>query len=74
MAQVAGNSRAELQHPSPDRLMRNIEPALRQDLLHVAIAEREAEIKPGRMPDDLRWELVASRGNGLHAPTLSRIA
>src|SRR5215217_6090010 len=44
--EVASESWPELENPAPNRLIGHVEPALRQELLHVAIAQREAEIEP----------------------------
>src|SRR5918992_454085 len=38
-----------------------------QVFLYVAVAQREAKIEPGRVSDDLGWELMTSIGDGLHA-------
>src|SRR5215469_14297723 len=39
LPQIAADQRAEFQHPTPDRLVRNIEAALRQHFLNIAVAE-----------------------------------
>jgi hypothetical protein len=56
-AQVAGVGRPELEHPPPDRLVRNLEAGLGQELLDVAVAQSEPEIEPDRVPGKLgkRW-------------------
>jgi hypothetical protein len=46
---------------------------LGQKLLDVSAAEREAQIEPDRVPDDLWRELMAGIGGGLHSPTLLHI-
>jgi hypothetical protein len=53
-------TRPELQHPTPDRFIGDIQPALGEQILDVAEAEGEAKVQPYRMPDDVRRELVAS--------------
>jgi hypothetical protein len=58
-AQVASELQPELQDPSPDRLVRNIEAAFCQEFLDVAVADREAQIKPDGVADDVRREPVA---------------
>src|SRR5829696_2241133 len=73
-AQVAGEGGSELQDPAPDRLVGGLDAPLRQELLDIAVAQREPEIEPGCMPDDLGRELVAGIGDGLHRAALSRIA
>src|SRR5712671_4980343 len=60
LPQFARDYRAELQNPAPHRLVRDIEPTLRQEILHVAVAQCEAEIEPNRVLDDRRrkaWRL-----------------
>jgi class 3 adenylate cyclase len=59
-AKFPGEQRPELQHPSPDCLIRDIQPALGQQILDVTEAEGEAKVQPHRVPDDVRRELVAS--------------
>src|SRR5215207_9841405 len=68
--EVAGESWPELENPAPNRLIGHVEPALGQEFLHVAVAQREPEIEPDRVSDDLGWELMTGVGDGLHAPTL----
>jgi hypothetical protein len=69
-AEVASESWPELEDPAPNRLIRQVEPALGQELLHVAVAQGEPEIEPDGVPDGLRWELMTSVGDRLHTPTL----
>jgi hypothetical protein len=45
-AQIASELQPELQDPSPDRLVRNIEAAFCQEFLDVVVAEREAQTEP----------------------------
>jgi hypothetical protein len=52
----------------PDRLVRDVEPTLGQEFLDISIAEREPQIAPDGVPDDLGWVLVSSIGDGLHSP------
>ena len=59
-AKLPGEQRPELQHPTPDRFIRDIQPPLGEQILDVAEAEGEAKVQPYRMPDDVRRELVAS--------------
>ena len=60
-AKFSGEQRPELQNPSPHGFMRDIQTALREQILDVAIAERETDIEPNGMPDDRRRELVAGK-------------
>ena len=59
-AKLLGEQRPELQHPSPDRFIGDIQPAFCQQILDIAEAEGEAKVQPHRMPDDVRRELMAS--------------
>jgi hypothetical protein len=52
-AQVAREGKSELEDPSPNRLVGDVEAAFGQELLHVAVAQGEPQIKPYGMPDDL---------------------
>ncbi len=59
LPQVPRNRRAELADPASDRLVRDIQPPLRQQLFNVPVAQREPEIEPHGMLDDGGRELVA---------------
>src|SRR6516162_7935869 len=71
LAQPSRNRRAELQHPTPHRFIGDVEPALGQQFLHVAIAQREAEIEPDRVLDDLGRKTMAAIAERSHAATLT---
>ena len=58
-AQVRRNHRTEMVPPSPDRLVGDSNAALRQQILDVAEAQREPEIEPDRLLDDLGRKPVA---------------
>src|SRR5262249_8657893 len=49
LPQFARDHRAELQNPAPHCLVGDIEATLRQEILHVAVAQCEAEIEPNRV-------------------------
>jgi hypothetical protein len=53
LSQLRCDQRAEFQHPAPHRLIGDVEPTLGEQFLHVSVAQREAEIKPHRMLNDL---------------------
>ncbi len=53
MPQAFREGGPELQHPPPHRLARDVETALRQQILNVAVAQGEAEIDPYCVLDDL---------------------
>jgi hypothetical protein len=64
----SGEQRSELQNPSPHRFVGDIQTALRKQIFDVAIAEREAHIKPNGGPDDRGGKLVAGKRDR-HAPS-----
>ena len=61
MAKFSGEQRPKLQNPSPHRFIGDIQPALREQVFNIAIAERETDIEPNGVPDDRRRELVAGK-------------
>ena len=63
-----GEQRPELQHPSSDRFIGDVQPALGQQIFDIAEAEGKAKIQPHGVPDDVRRELVASERD-LHPPS-----
>src|SRR6266446_4511823 len=63
--------RAELQHPTPHRFIGDVEPALGEQFLYVAVAQREAEIEPDRVLDDLGRKTMAAIAERSHAATLT---
>jgi hypothetical protein len=68
-AKFLGEQLPELKHPSPDRFIRDIQPALSQQILDIAEAEGEAKIQPHRVPNDVRWKLVASKRDRCRSPS-----
>jgi hypothetical protein len=66
--EVLGEQWPELQDPSPHRFVRDIQAALSEQIFDVAIAQREADIEPNRVPDNHRRELVAGKRD-CHAPS-----
>ncbi len=62
-AQLSCEQRSELPHPAPNGFVGQIEPALGQQVLDVAIAQGKAQIQPDRMLDDSRRELVTGIGD-----------
>jgi len=67
-AKFLGEQRPELQHPSSDRFIGDVQPALGQQIFDIAKAEGKAKIQPHGMPDDVRRELVASERD-FHRPS-----
>jgi hypothetical protein len=54
-SRLAGNDCAELQSPTPDRLLGHVDTSLGEHVLDVAVAQSEAEIEPeGLLDDDAR--------------------
>jgi hypothetical protein len=51
---ILGNRRTEFEHPSADCLIADNEATLCQEVLNIAIAQSEPEIKPDGTPDDVR--------------------
>src|SRR5215470_2766925 len=65
--QLIGVVLPKFQTPLADGLVRHIDAALQQELLHVAVAQREAIIEPDAMANDLAKEavvFVACGGSG----------
>jgi|ERR1700724_3590021 len=58
--QPSRNRRAKLQHPAADRFIGYFKPALGQQILDVAVAQDEAQIKPYRVLDDRGREAMAA--------------
>jgi hypothetical protein len=53
LPQLACDQRAKFQHPASHRFIGDIEPTLSEQFLHVSVAQREAEIEPDRVLNDL---------------------
>jgi len=64
--QLAGEKRAEFEHPAPDRLVGDLEPAFGKQVLDVAEAEREPKVEPDRVLDDIRREAMTMKGRAGH--------
>ena len=54
---------AELQRPTPDRLLADLDVPLCEQFLDVPKAQGEPEVQPDRMTDHLRREAVTLVGN-----------
>jgi hypothetical protein len=52
--QSPGDRRSELEHPTANALVGNVQPALGKQLLNIAIAQAEPEVQPDGMLDDDR--------------------
>ena len=50
----------EFQHPAAHRLVRDIDPALGEKLLHIAVAQGETQVQPDGVLDDDRGKAVAA--------------
>ena len=59
LAQVGCDDGSEIIHPPPDGLVRDHNPALGEQVFDIAEAEREPEVQPNRLVNDLRREPVA---------------
>jgi hypothetical protein len=62
---------AELQHPAPHRFIGDIAPTLGERILHVSIAQGEAEIEPDRVLNDLGWKTTTAIAEQNLAATLT---
>src|SRR5882757_6584385 len=78
-AQIGCDHRPEMIDPAPNRLVRDQNPTLRQQIFHIAKTEREPKIQPYSLVYDLRREPVAGVADFLHSfryrtarPTASR--
>jgi hypothetical protein len=71
LAQPSRDRRTKLQHPAPHRFAGDIEPALGQQFLDIAVAQGEAEIEPDRVLDNLGREAMAAVAERSHADILS---
>jgi len=75
LQQVSCEGSAELQGPAADRLVADLDAALRQHLLDIPHAEGESEVESDGQPDDVRRKSVAIEGDRRHArpSTLSKL-
>jgi hypothetical protein len=58
-AQIRCDYRPEMVHPAANWLIRDRNPAFRQQILNIAKAQGEPEIEPNRLLDDLGRETVS---------------
>jgi hypothetical protein len=65
----ARDHRAEFQHPAPHRFVGHIEAALSQEILNIAVTQREAQIEPDRVLYD-RWQEAMSSVGQLNQANL----
>src|SRR5208282_3458351 len=73
LAQFRCNDRSEMIHPASDCFVRYCNSALREQILVVTKAEREPEIEPDRLVNDLRKEPISGVADFRHALRLRRI-
>ena len=71
-AQVSGNRSTQLEEPAPYALVGNIQTPLRQEILHIPIAQSEPGIEPNGASNDFRWKAVTFEGDGVHPKRLYR--
>src|ERR1700691_4572974 len=67
LAQMCGDHRPEVVHPAAHGLVRDRDPALREQILDVTKAEREPEIEPNRLMYDLGREPISGVADFPHA-------
>ena len=70
LRRILGRTRSELQNPAPHGLVGDIQPALGEQILYVAIAQGEAKVEPHRMLDYNRRKAVASIRDCCHSTIL----
>jgi hypothetical protein len=70
-AQPPGDPRPELKHPTPHRFVREVEPTLGEQILHVAVAQGEAKVEPNSVLDNRRRKPVAAIREQGHGERLS---
>jgi hypothetical protein len=63
--QVLGNYWPEFKNPPTDRFIADHQSALSQKILDIPIAQREPEVEPDSMSDDVRWKSMAGVGDGV---------
>ena len=73
LAQVGCDDGSEMVHPPPDGLVRDHNPAFGEQVFDVTEAEREPQVEPNRLLNDLRREPVARVGDFRHTQRLPRI-
>src|SRR5271157_5747181 len=67
LAQFRRYDRPEIIHPASDCFVRNCNSALREQIFDVTKAEREPEIEPDRLVNDLRREPISGVADFRHA-------
>ena len=67
----AGEPGPELQNPPPHGFIGNLQAPLGQEILHIAIAQGEAQVEPDRVLDDRRRKAVSAIGKWGHTEMLS---
>src|SRR5450432_3375896 len=67
LAQVRCDHRPKVVHPAPDCLVRDGDAAFRRQIFDVAKAQREPEIEPDRLVNDLGREPIPAVADFLHS-------
>jgi hypothetical protein len=65
--EVSRDNQPDFQNPSADGLVADLQPALRQQIFDIAVAQGEAQVEPNRVPDHIGREPMAGVGDCLHA-------
>ena len=68
--QLSCNPGAEFQNPAPHRFIGNLQAALGQEILNVAVAQCETEVQPNCVLDNRGREAVPAIGELIHAESL----
>src|ERR1700730_18256473 len=72
LAKLPGKCRSELEDPAAHGLVGDIDAALSHEVLDVAIAQSEPNVKPNRVPDNRCRKVVVAIGDAGHRGTLPR--
>ena len=68
--EIPGKVQSELQRPAPDCFIAHVDASLGEQVLNVAEAQCEPEIKPYGMANEVGRKAVSTIGNRFHRPNL----
>ena len=68
-ADFSGIGLSKFQHPQSNRLVANVDPSLRENILNVPLAHRKTKMEPNGSFDNIRVETVAPIRDFLHRGT-----
>ncbi len=61
----------EFQYPTPNRLVSNIDASLSKEIFNIAVANREAEVEPYGLTDNVGMKTMALIRNVVHLAKLA---